>query len=297
MEDVFAVGHHGIIGDLRTCPRHPAYNRCSHWRVTWDMRCARSPDNQMPSVDLRGIALSLTRIADSILKHVPAGTTRGSSASVVESLVICRPAAQHRTLPSPSNRRAGTCNLITGHSATETTIRETLRRLGPHPHWSIGTSFDPLVILMHHIDLIHSVTGYQYNTYSSTNEVMYRNMRIIHGLAKYGITGGAFTWIGPSRWTISKLMKISCKYRVRVTGSWRDGLVDSGSAVNAVSQSFYKTLVEAGAPVGDLQTMVRRLCGANGSQIDISGCSSCVVSFLGLRTELLCFLNYSYYCV
>ena len=101
-------------------------------------------------------------------------------------------------------------------------------------------------------------------------------------------------WIGPSRWTISKVIRISCRYRVRVTGSWRDGLVDSGSAVTAVSRSFIKTLVEAGAPVGDLRPTVRKLRCANGSQIDISGCSSCVVSFLGLRTEfpiLVCDLS------
>ena len=64
-----------------------------------------------------------------------------------------------------------------------------------------------------------------------------------------------------------------------------DFLVDSGSAVTAVSQSFYNTLVVAGAPVGDLRPTVRKLRGANGSQINISGCSYCVVSFLGLRTE------------
>ena len=70
--------------------------------------------------------------------------------------------------------------------------------------------------------------------------------------------------------------------------------MDSGSAVTAVSRSFYKTLVEAGVPVGDLRPTVRRLRGANGSHIDISGCSSCVVSFLGLRTEfpiLVCDLS------
>ena len=156
----WATVHHGMIEDLRTHLRHPAYSRCLHWRVAWDMRCARSPDNQMPNVDLRGIVLSLTRIADSVLKHVPAGTTQGSSASVVENLVTCKPAAQDRTLPFPSNRRVGTYNLITGHSATETIIREILRRPGPHPHRSIRTSFDPLVIFMHHTDLIRSVTGH-----------------------------------------------------------------------------------------------------------------------------------------
>ena len=73
-----------------------------------------------------------------------------------------------------------------------------------------------------------------------------------------------------------------------------DFLVDSGSAVTAVSRSSYKTLMEAGAPVGDLRPTVRRLRGANGSQIDISGCSSCVVSLLGLKTEfpiLVCDLS------
>ena len=41
-------------------------------------------------------------------------------------------------------------------------------------------------------------------------------------------------------------------------------------------------------------TTVRKLRGANGSPIDIFGCSSCVVSFLGLRTEfpiLVCDLS------
>ena len=73
-----------------------------------------------------------------------------------------------------------------------------------------------------------------------------------------------------------------------------DFLVDSGSAVTAVSGVFYKTLMGAGAPVGELRPTARRLRGTNGSQIDILGCSSCVVSFLGLRTEfpiLVCDLS------
>ena len=61
-----------------------------------------------------------------------------------------------------------------------------------------------------------------------------------------------------------------------------DFLVDSESAVTALSCSFYQTLVRAGAPVG-----------TSGS-IDILGCSSCVVSFLALQTEfpiLVCDLS------
>ena len=74
-------------------------------------------------------------------------------------------------------------------------------------------------------------------------------------------------------------MKISSRFRA--TGHWFlegwiddhavDFLEDSGSAVTAVSRSFYNTLSEAGAPVGELRPTVRRLHGANGSQIDISG--------------------------
>ena len=63
-----------------------------------------------------------------------------------------------------------------------------------------------------------------------------------------------------------------------------DFLVDSGSAVTALSCNFYQALMRAGAPVGVLRPTVRRLRGANDSHIDILGCSSCVVSFLGLRT-------------
>ena len=152
MSLVWVTVQHGLE-DLRTRPRHPAYNRCLHWRAAWDTRCARSPDTQMPSVDLRGIALPPTRIADSVLQHVPARITRGSSASAVESLVICRVVVRDRTLLYPLNWRVGIYNLTTGHHATETTVRETLHGLGHHPHWSMRASFGPLVIFIHHIDL------------------------------------------------------------------------------------------------------------------------------------------------
>ena len=107
-----------------------------------------------------GIALPLTRIVDSVLQHVPAGITRGSSASALESLVICRVVAKDGTLPYLLNRRVGTYNLTTCIHATETTVRETLHRPGHHPHRSIRISFGPLVIFIHQIDLINSVTGY-----------------------------------------------------------------------------------------------------------------------------------------
>ena len=73
-----------------------------------------------------------------------------------------------------------------------------------------------------------------------------------------------------------------------------DFLVDSGSAVTTISRPFFDRLSEAGAPVGMLRPTTRKLRGANGSQIEISGCSYCMVSFLGLRTEfpvLVCDLS------
>ena len=62
-------------------------------------------------------------------------------------------------------------------------------------------------------------------------------------------------------------------------------LVDSGSSVTAMSDSFYQTLVHAGAPLGALQYTARTLRSANGTGIEVSGCSRCVVSFMGLHTE------------
>ena len=64
-----------------------------------------------------------------------------------------------------------------------------------------------------------------------------------------------------------------------------DFLVDSGSSVTAMSDIFYENLVHAGAPVGALQTTARTLRSANGTGIEVLGCSRCSVSFLGLRTE------------
>ena len=62
-------------------------------------------------------------------------------------------------------------------------------------------------------------------------------------------------------------------------------LVDSGSSVTAMSDSLYQTLVQAGAPVGALGYTSRTLCGADGTGIGVSGCSHCMVSFMGLQTE------------
>ena len=62
-------------------------------------------------------------------------------------------------------------------------------------------------------------------------------------------------------------------------------LVDSGSSVAAMSDSLYQTLVQTGAPVGALGYTSRTLRGANGTRIGVSGCSHCVVSFMGLQTE------------
>ena len=62
-------------------------------------------------------------------------------------------------------------------------------------------------------------------------------------------------------------------------------LVDSGSSVTAISDVLYGNLLQAGAPMGALQVTARMLRSANGTGIEVLGCSRCSVSFLGLRTE------------
>ena len=62
-------------------------------------------------------------------------------------------------------------------------------------------------------------------------------------------------------------------------------MVDSGSSVTAISDVLYGNLLQAGAPVGALQVTARTLRSANGTGIEVLGCSRCSVSFLGLRTE------------
>ena len=77
-------------------------------------------------------------------------------------------------------------------------------------------------------------------------------------------------------------------------------LVDSGSSVTAMSDSLYQTLVYAGARVGALGCTSRTLRGANGTGIGVSGCSHCVVSYIGLLTEfaiLVCDLALGTYAI
>ena len=52
-----------------------------------------------------------------------------------------------------------------------------------------------------------------------------------------------------------------------------------------MSDIFYRNLVQAGAPLGALHVTARTLRSANGTGIEVLGCSRCSVSFLGLRTE------------
>ena len=55
--------------------------------------------------------------------------------------------------------------------------------------------------------------------------------------------------------------------------------------MTAMSNSFYRTLIQAGALLGKLGPTARILRSANSTHIGVSGCSNCVVSFLGLQVE------------
>ena len=52
-----------------------------------------------------------------------------------------------------------------------------------------------------------------------------------------------------------------------------------------MSNSLDQTLVRTGDPLGVLEHTERTLHSANGTGIGLSGCSHCVVSFMGLQTE------------
>ena len=156
---LWATVHLGIE-ELRIHPHLLAYNRCSHWHVVWDMKCAQLPDNRMLSVDLRETIPLLTRIVDFVPQHGPAEITHEISVSAAVNLAICRVVARDRTLPCRLNQQDGTSNPTTGLLGTATTtVRETLNRSGHHPHRSIRPSSGPIVIFSCHIDLVTSNEG------------------------------------------------------------------------------------------------------------------------------------------
>ena len=194
--------------------------------------------------------------------------------------------------------------------------QETLSRPGPHPHRSARTSFGPT---NHHQTTTIAEKGVsvadQYpvekhdvsapdlaGTTTVSGGIAMKHFRewIVHDRRR---DRPACRSNGQMLWTTSSWMRLSCRFREQDTHWFLEGwigdhsvdiLVDSGSAVTALSCSFYQTLVRAGAPVGALQATPRKLRGANGSSIEILGCSSCVVSFLGLQTEfpiLVCDLS------
>ena len=62
----------------------------------------------------------------------------------------------------------------------------------------------------------------------------------------------------------------------------RLGIVGDRCVQLSIRHTFYQTLVRAGAPLGVLGPTARTLRSANGTKIGVSGCSLCVVSFMGL---------------
>ena len=58
--------------------------------------------------------------------------------------------------------------------------------------------------------------------------------------------------------------------------------MDSGSSVTAMSDIFYRGLVQAGAPVGALQITARTLRSANGTGIEVLGVFALLGVVLGV---------------
>ena len=232
------------------------------------------------------------------MRPVVGSETPRSSTLAVASSDICSLAAHDRTHPCHSNRRVGIYSLRVANRGMVTLHRETPPRPGPHPHRSARASFGP------HINSINSsldsssrksgiiTTHHSTTTNIASSEITVdTSSRMDLPPAVAEPSGLSVEWADSvdNRSMDESVLQISGVGH-RFLEEWignhsLDFLVDSGSAVKALSCSFYQTLVRAGALVGTLQTTSRKLWGANGSSIDILGCSSCVVSFLGLQTE------------
>ena len=126
----------------------------------------------------------------SALRHGPVGTIPESSASVVVSLDTCRHVAHSGTHPYRSDLRVGNSSPTIVNNGMAIIIRETLHKLGPHPHWSTFTSFKPhAIIIMHQTKFIPLTAGYFNQFYSTTTEFMYRNMFVNCGTGSCEATG------------------------------------------------------------------------------------------------------------
>ena len=75
--------------------------------------------------------------------------------------------------------------------------------------------------------------------------------------------------------------------RSQSTGHWFLAGWIGDHYVEFLVDSFYQTLVHAGASLGTLEHTARTLRSANGTGIEVLGCSRCVVLFMGLQTQFL----------
>ena len=193
LEDVFAVGDRPPWNNRRppepsttpTLQQMFALARHMGYEMRPIARQTDAPDH------LKEIDRSQIRIVVSTLRHGPVGTIPESSVSAVDSLDTCRPAVHDRTRRYCSNLWVGNSSLIIVNNGMAITNREIPHRPGPHPHRSIRASFEPHVIIIHHINFILLTAGHCDQLYSSTTEFMYRNMLVNCGSGSSEVIGGA----------------------------------------------------------------------------------------------------------
>ena len=168
-EDIFAVGDRPPWTNRRPPEPSTTPTLQQMFALARRMGCEMRPiDRQTDAPDhLKEIDRSQIRIVDSALTHGPVGTIPESSASAVDSLDTCRPAAHDRTCPYHSSLWVGNSNLIIVNNGMSITNRETPHGPGPHPHRSTHTSFEPHVIIIHRIELILLTARHCDQLYSS----------------------------------------------------------------------------------------------------------------------------------
>ena len=229
------------------------------------------------------------------------GTSPRISASAAVRWDTHKPVAQSQIRRFRSSHQVGTCSQIINNSGTPIPHRKTPFRPGPHPYRSECHSSSSA-------DSAHKASASE-STHSTTictadsatrNSVLFldhdnttgpTSVSIVRTTNSSAISDRGDTEPVETTETNPPINRPETAPADHVddavlqfsgTGDWfLEGWIGDHS-VDFVVDSLYQILVYAGAPVGVLGCTSMTLRGANGTGIGVSGCSHCVMSFMGL---------------